>query len=113
MSDDHTARPNTNRPSPQRNTEPSSTANTARNITGWALVDEHGGVRGWHQQIPGDPTWSDRHSAMRGFIPDSGRRLWQTRRGWVVVADPDRYLLGLYLTALRSGVFGTGGRLRR
>ena len=43
------------------------------NITGWALVDEHGGVRGWHQQIPGDPTWSDRHSAMRGFIPDSSR----------------------------------------
>lgn len=82
------------------------------NITGWALVDEHGGVRGWHQQIPGDRTWSDRHSAMRGFIPDSGRRMWQTRRGWVVVADPDRYLLGLYPTALRSGVFGTGGRLR-
>ena len=37
------------------------------NVTGWALVDEHGGVRGWHQQIPGDPRWSDRHSAMRGF----------------------------------------------
>jgi hypothetical protein len=84
------------------------------NITsGSALVDEHGGVRGWHQQIPGDPTWSDRHSAMRGFIPDSRRRLWQTRRGWVVVADSHRYLLGLCLTALRSGVFGTGGRLQR
>jgi hypothetical protein len=47
------------------------------------------------------------------FIPDSGRRFWQTRPGWVVVADSDRYLLGLYLTALRSGVFGTGGRLLR
>ena len=83
------------------------------NITGWAHVDEHGGVRGWHPQIPGDPTGSDRHSTLRGFIPDSGRRMWQTRRGWVVVADPDRYLLGLYLTALRSGVFGTGGGLLR
>jgi hypothetical protein len=50
---------------------------------------------------------------MRGFISDSRRRLWQARRGWVVVADPDRYLLGLYLTALRSGVYGSGGRLRR
>jgi len=83
------------------------------NITGWALVEEHGGVRGWHQQIPGDPTWSDRHSAMRGFIPDSSRRLWQTRRGWVVVVDAHRYLLGLYPTALRAGEFGSGGRLRR
>jgi len=83
------------------------------NITGWALVDEHSGIRGWHQQIPGDPTWSDRHSAMRGFIPDSSRRLWQTRRGWVVVADSHRYLLPLYLTALRAGEFGSGGRPRR
>src|SRR6478672_7993371 len=81
-------------------------------ITGWALVDEHGDVRGCHPQIPGDPTWRDRHRAMRGFIPDIRRRLWQPRRGWVVVADSLRYLLGLYLTALRSGVFGTGGRLR-
>jgi hypothetical protein len=81
--------------------------------TGWALVDEHGDVRGWHQQIPGDATWSDRHGAMRGFIPDHRRRRWQTRRGWLVVADSDRYLLGHYLNALRSGVFGTGGRLRR
>jgi len=83
------------------------------NITGWALVDEHSGIRGWHQQIPGNPTWSDRHSAMRGFIPDSIRRLWQTRRGSVVVADTHRYLLGLYLTALRSGLYGTGGWLPR
>jgi len=83
------------------------------NITGWALVDEHSGIRGWHQQIPGNPTWSDRHSAMRGFIRDSGRRLWQTLRGSVVVADSHRHLLGLYLTALRSGVFSTGERLRR
>jgi len=44
------------------------------NITGWALVDEHSGIRGWHQQIPGNPTWSDRHSAMRGLIPDSSRQ---------------------------------------
>jgi hypothetical protein len=83
------------------------------NITGWALVDEHGGIRGWPQQIPGDPTWSDRHSAMRGLISDSSRRLWQTRRGWVVVADSHRYLLPLYLTALRAGEFGSGGRPRR
>ena len=83
------------------------------NITGWALVDEHGGIRGWHQQIPSDPTWSDRHSAMRGLIPDSSRRLWQARRGWVVVADSHRYLLRLYLTGLRAGEFGSGGRPRR
>ena len=45
--------------------------------------------------------------------PDSSRRIWQTRRDWVVVADSDRCPLGLYRIALRSTVFGSGGRLRR
>ena len=47
---------------------------------------------------------------MCGFIPDSSRRMLQPRRGWVVVADSHRYLLGLHLAALRSGAFGSEGR---
>jgi len=51
------------------------------------------------QQIPGDPTRTDSRSAVGVFIPDTSLRIWQIRRGRLVVADPQCYLLGLYRTA--------------
>jgi len=51
-----------------------------RGTAGWALIDDHGGVRAWHAVVTGDPRWSDRHQAMIAFIPDGKRRHWQTLR---------------------------------
>lgn len=70
--------------------------------TGWALIDNHGTIRGWHQKLPGDPHWDNAEHALHAFIPDSRRRAWAQRLGWSVQHDIDRAMLSTFLIALTT-----------
>ncbi|ART74323.1 hypothetical protein BTO20_37510 (plasmid) [Mycobacterium dioxanotrophicus] len=64
---------------------------------GWALLDNHGRVRAWHWQVPGDAHWATAQTALRAFLPDTKHRGWRTRTGWTIQAD-DGELLNSFLS---------------
>lgn len=80
-----------------------------RTIKGWALVDHHNTVQGWHAAVPGDSQWATAESALKAFVPDTRARQWRQRLGWTVQEDLDRYWLTAFLTAIRTGYTLEGG----
>jgi hypothetical protein len=72
---------------------------------GWALVDNHGTVKAWHWQIPGDRQWGTPDAALRAFLPDTTQRQWRTRYGWTVRRD-DGELLNSFLSQAKTDDLG-------
>lgn len=80
-----------------------------RTVKGWALIDPHGAVQGWHQVVPGDNQWASAESALQSFMPDTRARQWCQRLGWTVCEDLDRYWLSEFLATIRTGYKDHGG----
>ena len=62
---------------------------TRRDASGWALVDAHGRVWGWHPFDTDDLDWCDARSALAAFIIEPHIRSRLVDDGFHVVADQD------------------------
>lgn len=71
-----------------------------RAVAGWALLDDHKQVHGWHWIDRADPHWADATSAAQSFVSDTRHRDWLLRRrGYSIERDDN----GHYLSALLEG----------
>jgi hypothetical protein len=69
-------------------------------LGGWALLDEHDTVVGyhWHQPYPElDPDWTCLTSAFSAFLPDPPHRIRLQRAGWRIHRNAHDALLDPYL----------------
>lgn len=58
----------------------------AQTVQGWALHDQYGHTRGWHEHEAGSRHWAHGDDAFRAFVPDTKTRRNRALLGWTVVA---------------------------